>query len=179
MSEASTCCQKPRGMPVILSHRSDPSETARCQPWRGFLDVSGSSQVPVAYGGLVPSLNDVVKAYTDLEGDDVDVAAPAGRRLADHRRPLLRRPGALAARPGGPRVLGAVPRCGRRPARRPSSTTWSGAFVPRGRRPLLDAAYDEGRIAREGDPEWRDDVPVRVETIPVVRDGEMLARDRP
>jgi two-component sensor histidine kinase len=50
-----------------------------------------------------------------------------------------------------------------------------GAFVPRGRRPLLDAAYDEGRIAREGDPEWRDDVPVRVETIPVIRDGAMLA----
>ena len=46
-----------------------------------------------------------------------------------------------------------------------------GAFVPRGRRPLLDAAFDEGRIAREGDPEWRDDVPVRVEAIPVLRDG--------
>ena len=49
-----------------------------------------------------------------------------------------------------------------------------GAFVPRGRRALLDAAFDERRIAREGDPEWRDDVPVRVETIPVLRRGELL-----
>ena len=49
-----------------------------------------------------------------------------------------------------------------------------GAFVPRERRPLLDAAYDQGRIAREGDPEWRDDVPVRVETIPVRRADRVL-----
>ncbi len=48
-----------------------------------------------------------------------------------------------------------------------------GAFVPRGGRPLLDRAYDEGRIAREGDPEWRDEVPVRVESIPV-RSGQRL-----
>jgi len=49
-----------------------------------------------------------------------------------------------------------------------------GAFVPRGRRPLLDAAWEEGRIVREGDPEWREAVPVRVETIPVRRDGRVL-----
>ncbi|MGI8888543.1 MAG: histidine kinase N-terminal domain-containing protein, partial [Nocardioidaceae bacterium] len=50
-----------------------------------------------------------------------------------------------------------------------------GSFLPRGKRPLIDAAYDEGRIAREGDPEWRDDVPVRVETIPVRRAGRVVA----
>ena len=50
-----------------------------------------------------------------------------------------------------------------------------GTFVPAGRRPLLDAAYDQGRLVREGDPEWRDDVPVRVETIPVRRDGRVIA----
>ncbi len=32
---------------------------------------------------------------------------------------------------------------------------------------MLDTAYSEGRLVRDGDPEWRDDVPVRVETIPV------------
>ena len=46
-----------------------------------------------------------------------------------------------------------------------------GHLVPRGRRPLLDAALDEGRIVREGDPEWREEVPVRVESIPVRREG--------
>jgi two-component sensor histidine kinase len=50
-----------------------------------------------------------------------------------------------------------------------------GTFIPTGRRPLLDSALREGRIAREGDPEWRDDVPVRVEAIPVRRDGRIIA----
>lgn len=50
-----------------------------------------------------------------------------------------------------------------------------GTFIPRGRRPLLDTAYLQGRLAREGDPEWRDDVPVRVETIPVRRAGRVVA----
>ncbi|MCF6523432.1 PAS domain-containing sensor histidine kinase [Streptomyces sp. JJ36] len=49
-----------------------------------------------------------------------------------------------------------------------------GHLVPRGRRPLLDAALDEGRIVREGDPEWREEVPVRVESIPVRRNGRVL-----
>ena len=50
-----------------------------------------------------------------------------------------------------------------------------GTFVPIGRRPLIDAAYRQGRLVREGDPEWRDDVPVRVETIPVRRAGRVIA----
>lgn len=49
-----------------------------------------------------------------------------------------------------------------------------GHLVPRGRRPLLDSALDEGRIVREGDPEWREEVPVRVESIPVRREGRVL-----
>jgi two-component system, sensor histidine kinase PdtaS len=50
-----------------------------------------------------------------------------------------------------------------------------GTFAPLGRRPLVDAAWELGRIAREGDPEWRDEVPVRVEAIPVRRDGRVVA----
>jgi len=50
-----------------------------------------------------------------------------------------------------------------------------GSFLHAGRRPLLDAALAEGRIAREGDPEWRDDVPVRVEAIPVRRGPRLIA----
>jgi two-component sensor histidine kinase len=49
-----------------------------------------------------------------------------------------------------------------------------GHLVPRGRRPMLDIAHDEGRIVREGDPEWREEVPVRVESIPVCREGRVL-----
>src|SRR6478752_3227719 len=50
-----------------------------------------------------------------------------------------------------------------------------GTFVPVGRRPLLDVAYSQGRLVREGDPEWRDNVPVRVEVIPVRRGGRVIA----
>ena len=50
-----------------------------------------------------------------------------------------------------------------------------GSFAPTGRRPLVDQAYAEGRLVREGDPEWRDDVPVRNETIPVRRAGRVIA----
>ncbi len=50
-----------------------------------------------------------------------------------------------------------------------------GTFVPAGRRPHLDIAYAEGRLVREGDPEWRDDVPVRAETIPVRRGSRVIA----
>ena len=50
-----------------------------------------------------------------------------------------------------------------------------GSFVPTGRRPLLESAWTQGRVAREGDPEWRDAVPVRVEMIPVRRGGRVLA----
>jgi len=49
-----------------------------------------------------------------------------------------------------------------------------GEFVPAGRRPILDSAFAEGRIAREGDPEWRDEVPARVEAIPVVCEGRTI-----
>ena len=50
-----------------------------------------------------------------------------------------------------------------------------GSFLPVGRRPLVDEALRDGRIAREGDPEWRDDVPVRVEAIPVRREDRLIA----
>ena len=50
-----------------------------------------------------------------------------------------------------------------------------GSFLPAGRRPMVDAAYAEGRVVREGDPEWRDDVPVRTETIPVRRADRVIA----
>jgi len=50
-----------------------------------------------------------------------------------------------------------------------------GTFIASGRKTLVDAAFELGRIAREGDPEWRDDVPVRVEAIPVRREDRVIA----
>ncbi len=50
-----------------------------------------------------------------------------------------------------------------------------GTFIPVGRRRMLDEAFQSGRLVREGDPEWRDEVPVRVEVIPVRRAGRVIA----
>jgi two-component sensor histidine kinase len=50
-----------------------------------------------------------------------------------------------------------------------------GTLVDAGRRPLLDRAFELVRICRERDPEWHDDVPVREETVPVLRAGRPIA----
>src|SRR5262249_53652555 len=50
-----------------------------------------------------------------------------------------------------------------------------GTLVEAGERPLVDAARAEQRICREGDPEWTHGVPVRRESIPVTRDGQLVA----
>jgi two-component system, sensor histidine kinase PdtaS len=43
------------------------------------------------------------------------------------------------------------------------------------RRWTLTTAHDEGRIVREGDPEWERGVPVRVEAVPVRSGGRVIA----
>ena len=50
-----------------------------------------------------------------------------------------------------------------------------GTRRPAAERPFLDVAMTERRIWREGDPEWTSGVPVRRETIPVVREGRVIA----
>jgi len=128
---------------------------------------------PDDYARGVPSLNEVVRHYTDLGEADLDwlhLLVADWQIIADLSFADL--------------VLWVPDRDGHgfwaaaqmRPTTGPTAFVDDlvGAFVPRERRPLLDAAYDQGRIAREGDPEWRDDVPVRVETIPVCRAGRVL-----
>nr|BFE34182.1 PAS domain-containing sensor histidine kinase [Actinomadura rugatobispora] len=49
-----------------------------------------------------------------------------------------------------------------------------GKVVPTGRRGLIDVAWRERRIVREGDPEWGSGIPVREESIPVRRGVKLL-----
>lgn len=49
-----------------------------------------------------------------------------------------------------------------------------GVIVVAGCAPLLEKAWTEGHICREGDPEWRDEIPVRHEAIPVCRAGALI-----
>jgi two-component sensor histidine kinase len=51
-----------------------------------------------------------------------------------------------------------------------------GVVTVPGAKPFLDAARQDRRICREGDPEWSRGVPVRHETIPVVSgEGDVIA----
>jgi len=50
-----------------------------------------------------------------------------------------------------------------------------GRRTHRGRQSLLDQAYLDRRIVRQKDPIFRDDMPVREEAVPVVKDGRALA----
>ena len=121
----------------------------------------------------VPSLTELVRAHTDLEPRDVtwlqlllaDWQIIADLSFADLVLWLPDREG---------HGYWAVAQM--RPTTGPTAYVDDlvGAFVPKGRRPLIDSAHERGRVAREGDPEWRDDIPVRVEAIPVRRDGRIL-----
>jgi two-component sensor histidine kinase len=50
-----------------------------------------------------------------------------------------------------------------------------GTVAPAGQRPFVEAAHRERRICREGDPEWTQGIPVRRESIPVTRQGRVIA----
>ncbi|HSV37346.1 MAG TPA: histidine kinase N-terminal domain-containing protein [Nocardioidaceae bacterium] len=120
------------------------------------------------------SLIEIVRAHTDLKDDDVawlQLLAADWQIIADLSfadlvlwLPDRKRDGFWA----GAQM---------RPTTGPTAYVDDliGEYIARGRRPLLDAALDQGRVAREGDPEWRDDVPVRVEAIPVRRGREIIA----
>jgi two-component system, sensor histidine kinase PdtaS len=123
--------------------------------------------------GSVPTLNDVLRLQTDLDAADVEwlhlllgdwqllsdlsfadlvlwvPATVGGWYAAAHIRPTT-----------GPMVF---------------FDDLVGRRIDQGRRPLLDQAFSDLRIVRAREPEWRDDMPVREEAIPVVSEGRALA----
>jgi two-component sensor histidine kinase len=121
----------------------------------------------------VPSLTEVVRAHTALSAEDrawLSLLLADWQILADLSFADLVL--WLPDRDGG----GFWAAAQMRPTTGPTALVDDvvGTHVRSGERPLLEAAYVEGRIAREGDPEWRDDVPVRVEAIPVRRDDRVI-----
>jgi two-component sensor histidine kinase len=122
----------------------------------------------------VPSLPELASSHTDLTEDDVawlallqaDWQIIADLSFADLVLWLPDRDGS------GYWAAGQM-----RPTTGPTALVDDvvGTFVETGRRRLLDAAVADGRIARDGDPEWRDDVPVRVEAIPVRHHDRVIA----
>ena len=122
----------------------------------------------------MPSLLELVRSHTDLDEADVGVLQLltadwqiiADLSFADLVLWLPDR--------GGDGLLGGRPDA---PHDRPDGVRRRRRRQLRADRAPADArpAYADARLVREGDPEWRDDVPVRVETIPVPRAGRVIA----
>ncbi|MBO0847213.1 MAG: histidine kinase N-terminal domain-containing protein [Nocardioides sp.] len=122
----------------------------------------------------MPSLLELVRSHTDLDEDDVAVLqllTADWQIIADLSFADL----VLWLPDKGGEGFWAAAQM--RPTTGPTAYVDDvvGSFVPVGRRPMLDRAFADARLVREGDPEWRDDVPVRVETIPVPRGGRVIA----
>jgi len=135
-------------------------------------------------------MNDLIHTRTDLDAADLDwlhLLIADWQLLADLSfadlvlwAPLRTEAGTEDATAAGHAPLtgpGYVAVAQMRPNTGPTCYTADlvGSTLRRGERPMLDLAIDSGRIRREGDPEWREDVPVRVEAIPVRRGDRIIA----
>ena len=145
----------------------------------------------------MPTLTDLVRDHSDLTEDDLewlhalvsDWQLLADLSFADLLLWIpLRSADALPAEPG-PRgrarradidpdaeVPGWVAIAQMRPTTGPTAYPEDlvGKVVRTGRRGLIDVAWRERRIVREGDPEWGSGIPVREESIPVRRGAKIL-----
>ncbi|MBE1534462.1 sensor histidine kinase [Actinomadura algeriensis] len=139
----------------------------------------------------MPTLTDLVRDHTDLTETDVewlhalvsdwqlladlsfaDLLLWVPLRIGD-APPADARNRALdtgAAVPGWVAIAQMRPTTG--PTAYPEDLV--GKVVRTGRRKLIDIAWRERRIVREGDPEWGSGIPVREESIPVRRGAKIL-----
>ncbi|MDQ1493673.1 MAG: two-component system, sensor histidine kinase PdtaS, partial [Actinomycetota bacterium] len=122
----------------------------------------------------MPDLADLVRRYTNLADADLDrlhLLVGEWQLLADLSFADLLLWVRIADPPGFVAVAQIRPVTGQ--------TAYVedkvGQVIAEGRRALVDRAWREGRICREGDPEWGEGIPVREETIPVRRDGQVIA----
>jgi two-component sensor histidine kinase len=126
----------------------------------------------------VPSLITAAEGRADLSADDsewlhlllADWQLLADLSFADLVLWLPLRPGATGS-PGFVAVAQMRPTTG--PTVHHDDVV--GTVLPRGRQQQIDMAYDQARICRERDPDWPGNVPVREETIPVVRERRVVA----
>ena len=126
------------------------------------------------YADGVPTLSELVRTHTDLDAEDLawlqlllaDWQIIADLSFADLVLWLPDREG-----------TGYWAAAQMRPTTGPTAYVDDlvGAFLPRAAGRCSTRRTSTSAVAREGDPEWRDDVPVRVEAIPVRRGGRVIA----
>ena len=131
----------------------------------------------------MPTLTDLVRGQTDLDDIDLewlhslvsDWQLLADLSFADLVLWVPLTADSAGRGPGGA-VEGWVAIAQMRPTTGPTAypADLVGRVVRTGRRGLIDVAWRERRIVREGDPEWGSGIPVREEAIPVRRGAKML-----
>jgi two-component system, sensor histidine kinase PdtaS len=129
----------------------------------------------------VPTLTDLVRVQTDLDDADLewlhalvsDWQLLADLSFADLVLWVPLRDGGMTETGT---VSGWVSVAQMRPTTGPTAYPQDlvGKIVRTGRRGLIDVAWRERRIVREGDPEWGSGIPVREESIPVRRGPKVL-----
>jgi two-component system, sensor histidine kinase PdtaS len=128
--------------------------------------------------GAVPTLSDLVRDHTDLTDTDLEwlhALVSDWQLLADLSfADLLLWVPLRSTDAQAPSSWVAIAQM--RPTTGPTAYPEDlvGRIVRSGRRGLIDVAWRERRIVREGDPEWGSGIPVREESIPVRRGAKML-----
>ncbi|REE98819.1 sensor histidine kinase [Thermomonospora umbrina] len=127
----------------------------------------------------MPTLTDLVRTRTDLDAEDLEwlhALVSDWQLLADlsFADLVLWVPEHGAVQ--GAQVPGWMCLAQMRPTTGPTAYPEDlvGTVVRTGRRGLIDVAWRERRIVREGDPEWGSGIPVREESIPVRRGDKIL-----
>jgi two-component system, sensor histidine kinase PdtaS len=122
----------------------------------------------------VPDLVDLVRGHTTLADDDLDwlrLLVGEWQLLADLSFADLLLWVRTADSPGFVLVAQIRPVT----AQTAYVVDMVGQVIADGKRALVDRAWREGRICREGDPEWTEGIPVREETIPVRHGDRVIA----
>jgi two-component system, sensor histidine kinase PdtaS len=122
----------------------------------------------------VPDLVDLVRRHTTLADDDLDwlrLLVGEWQLLADLSFADLLLWVRTADSPGFVLVAQIRPVT----AQTAYVVDMVGQVIADGKRALVDRAWREGRICREGDPEWTEGIPVREETIPVRHGDRVIA----
>jgi two-component system, sensor histidine kinase PdtaS len=122
----------------------------------------------------VPTLTDLVRGNTDLDDADLEwlhSLVSDWQLLADLSFADL-----VLWVPQAGGATGWIAVAQMRPTTGPTAYPGDlvGTIAKAGRRGLIDVAWRERRIVREGDPEWGSGIPVREESIPVRRGAKML-----
>ena len=138
------------------------AESVRANPALGTADVATLQRLVTDWHLLADlSFADLLLWVAQPAPDAVPGDGPQAFRVVAQARPATVQPASSTARPTtGPTAY---------------SDDMVGHLATAAELPLVASALRAGRVVRDGDPQWRDRVPVRLEAIPVRSGGRVIA----